>query len=112
MCEERKRNRVLASSESDSGRRIKPVRNLSSDGPRGLSEVTTVPRNEQEFLARSRNPPVADDATVPCQGNTGYLTWDSAKSAIGRNVRGGLGGANRVTPFRCRYCGFWHLGHK
>jgi hypothetical protein len=47
-------------------------------------------------------------------GKLAYLTFEIAKRAIRghRNRLGAKEGRGPVTPYRCRYCSAWHLGHR
>lgn len=47
-----------------------------------------------------------------CTGKTGFLTWEQAKGAVSSThfrpkKRNGEGA---VRPYRCRFCGHWHIG--
>lgn len=50
---------------------------------------------------------VRGDREAACSGKKVYLTYSAARGSA-RFVIRRFG--ERVSPYRCRYCGRWHLG--
>jgi hypothetical protein len=47
-----------------------------------------------------------------CKGKVQYRDELSAKIAMARQGRAGrLGPQDRMSIYRCQYCGYWHMGH-
>ena len=47
-----------------------------------------------------------------CQGKTRYRDELSAKIAMARQGRAGrLGPNDRMSIYKCKFCGSWHMGH-
>lgn len=44
-----------------------------------------------------------------CRGKAVYLTWTAAERKA-RRMRHRT--RERLEPYRCRFCGRWHVGHK
>lgn len=67
--------------------------------------MTGVPRS----IRLTTEPPVDDPQYVAaCHLKQRYLTRGYAKQAARRHRKLGH---DRLTAYRCPYCGCWHLGH-
>ncbi len=57
------------------------------------------------------------EAGICPSGKYGYRTWNGAQKALQAQVRShGIRNEKRphgsITPYRCPWCPWWHLGHK
>lgn len=51
---------------------------------------------------------VTDD--IRCQGKVPYKRKEDALLKIHQTIKESFGGVGAdLRPYRCRYCGFWHL---
>ncbi len=54
----------------------------------------------------NRDLPIEEKA---CTSKARFLSRGEARALIRRGW--GRGAAGGLRPYRCRYCGWWHLGH-
>jgi hypothetical protein len=49
---------------------------------------------------------------LQCQGKAQYRDELSAKISLGKLGRSGrLGPNDKMSIYKCQFCGFWHMGH-